>query len=285
VLKARALVASAVLPLLAVTCGGNPAGDGGPADTPPESTRATHTASAAGSHELTQRQVIAGAEAVHFRSADGDRLAGRLFGHGKTAVILSHMGPFGQDQTEWWPTAHELAKNGYTVLTYDYSGICPGGGAGCSDGRTSVSEPAPNLLGAISYVRSRGADRIVLGGASMGAMASLKVAARPDVHAAGVISLSGVEAFSGPYELGRDVIIRIEEPKLFVAGDGDEEAADAARDWIRWSPPPKMGKILDTGLHGTDMITLASGGDAEIPDKVTTLIRSFLDRFAPARSA
>jgi pimeloyl-ACP methyl ester carboxylesterase len=197
-------------------------------------------------------------------------------------VILSHMGPFGQDQTEWWPTARELSRRGYMVLTYDYSGICPGGPAGCSGGATSVTEPAPNLLGAISYVRARGASRVVLGGASMGAMASLRVAARPDVQAAAVISLSGVEAFSGPYELGRDVIRRIVAPKLFVAGDGDEEAANAARDWIEWSTPPKTGRILDTGLHGTDMIDLASGADGDIPGKVTDLVLTFLGRFAPA---
>jgi hypothetical protein len=53
---------------------------------------------------------------VHFRSADGVRLAGRLFGRGATVVILSHMGPGGNDQSEWWPMARVLADRGYRVL-------------------------------------------------------------------------------------------------------------------------------------------------------------------------
>jgi pimeloyl-ACP methyl ester carboxylesterase len=219
---------------------------------------------------------------VRFPSADGVRLAGRLFGHGSTVVILSHMGPGGNDQSQWWPMAHLLAERGYRVLTYDYSGVCPGGKAGCSKGVTSIRAPAPNLMGAIHFVDRLGVKRVVLGGASMGAMASLKVAARPGVDVSAVISLSGVEQLVGPYELGRHVIARISEPKLFMAGEFDHEAADSARDWLRWARPPKDGKIMNTGLHGTDMIDLASGDDAEIPGIVIRRVAGFLDRYAPA---
>jgi len=221
---------------------------------------------------------------VHFRSADGVRLAGRLFGHGPTVVILSHMGPGGNDQAEWWPMASVLAGRGYRVLTYDYSGICPGGAAGCSKGSTGTGAPAPNLTGAIRFVKALGVRRVVLGGASMGAMASLKLAARPGVDVAAVISLSGLEGLFGPYALGRNVISRISEPKLFLAGRYDDEAASSARHWMRWSKPPKRGQILDTGLHGTDMIDLASGADADIPGIVVRSVVGFLDRYAPAHA-
>ena len=231
-----------------------------------------------------RKEFLAGTEAVHFRSADGDLLAGRLFGQGSTGVILSHMGPGGNDQTEWWPTAHLLAGRRYRVLTYDYSGICPGGPAGCSTGETSIAVPAPNLVGAIRFLRARGVRHVVLGGASMGAMASLKVAARRDVKVSAVISVSGVEQLFGPYELGRHVIARIAEPKLFLAGAFDHEAADSARDWLRWSKPPKDGRVLDTGLHGTDMIGEASGADADIPGIVVRTVLGFLDRYAPANA-
>jgi pimeloyl-ACP methyl ester carboxylesterase len=206
-----------------------------------------------------------------------------LFGHGSTVVILSHMGPTGNDQSEWWPTASVLASRGYRVLTYDYSGICPGGPAGCSKGSPGIDTPAPNLTGAIRYVKGLGAKRVVLAGASMGAMASLKVAARPGVDVSAVISVSGVEGLVGPYALGRNVIARIPEPKLFLAGRYDDEAAQSARHWIRWSRPPVEGKILDTGLHGTDMIDLASGEDADIPGVVIRSVLGFLNRYAPAR--
>jgi hypothetical protein len=100
-----------------------------------------------------------------------------------------------------------------------------------------------------------------------------------------VISLSGVKQLVGPYELGRNVISRIAEPKLFMAGRFDHEAADSARDWLAWSRPPKEGMILDTGLHGTDMIDLAAGADADIPGIVIRSMVGFLDRYAPSRSA
>ena len=115
-------------------------------------------------------------------------------------------------------------------------------------------------------------------------MASLKVAATPGMHAAAVISLSGLEQLFGPYALGRNVISRISAPKLFLAGAFDDEAADSARDWLRWSSPPKEGQILDTGLHGTDMIDLASGEDSDIPGIVIHRVEGFLARYAPASS-
>ena len=96
--------------------------------------------------------------------------------------------------------------------------------------------------------------------------------------------MSGAEDLSGIYELGREPIQRISAPKLFVAGKYDREFADSARDWIRWATPPVEGHILDTGLHGTDMLTLASGTDARIPGIVRGLILGFLGRYAPAAS-
>ena len=72
--------------------------------------------------------------------------------------------------------------------------------------------------------------------------------------------------------------------KLFLAGRYDDEAAQSAHHWIRWSTPPVEGKILNTGLHGTDMIDLASGADARIPGIVVGRVLSFLDRYAPANA-
>jgi dienelactone hydrolase len=181
--------------------------------------------------------------------------------------------------------AKALADRGYLVLTYNYAGVCPRGPAGCSTGVTSLEAPAPNLMGAIRFLESRGARRLVLAGASMGAMASLKVAARPGVDVSAVISLSGVRLLQGPYELGRAVIRRIDEPKLFLAGQFDGEAAQAAGQWLAWAKPVKSGKILDTGLHGTDMINLASGEDADMPGIVKRTVIAFLARYAPPRPA
>jgi pimeloyl-ACP methyl ester carboxylesterase len=218
---------------------------------------------------------------VHFRSDDGAKLAGRLFGAGRTGVILSHMGPQGNDQSQWWRLAADLADEGYLVLTYNYSGVCPRGPVLCSTGTTSLAAPAPDLMGAIRFLGSRGADHLVLGGASMGAMASLKVAARPGVNVAAIVSLSGVRLPQTSYSLGQSTIRKIDEPKLFLAGKFDDEAARAARRWLAWAGAPKAGRILDTGLHGTDMINLASGQDADMPGIVKRSVFRFLAQYAP----
>jgi pimeloyl-ACP methyl ester carboxylesterase len=207
-------------------------------------------------------------------------LAGRLFGSGAVGVVLSHQGGTAANQSDWWGMARLLADRGYRVLTYDFRGICPGGVAGCSDGHFGGRTQWKDLLGAVAFIRSAGSRQVVVGGASIGAMASLVVAGMGDQDIAGVISLSGGEDLSGIYELGRGPIRRISAPKLFLAGRYDREFADSARDWLRWARPPVEGGLLNTGLHGTDMLDLASGADAKIPGMVKQSIFGFLARYA-----
>lgn len=226
--------------------------------------------------------LLRGSKAVRFRTPDGVRLAGRLFGHGSVGVVLSHQGGTAANQSDWWGMARVLAHQGYRVLTYDFRGICPGGVKGCSGGSFGGDTQWMDLMAAVRFIRAAGARGVALGGASIGAMASLVVAGMRDQHIAAVISLSGGEALSGVYELGRAPIRRIALPKLFVAGKYDREFASSARDWIRWASPPVDGHILNTGLHGTDMLTLASGADARIPGIVRGLVLRFLARYAPA---
>ena len=232
----------------------------------------------------TLAELLRGSKAVHFPTADGVRLAGRMFGHGAAGVVLSHQGGTAANQSDWWGMARVLAGRGYRVLTYDFRGICPGAFKGCSGGRFGGHIQWRDLVAAVGFLRTAGAKRVAVAGASIGAMASLVVAGMHDQDIAAVISLSGGEDLSGIYELGQGPIRRISAPKLFVAGKYDREFAASARDWIRWATPPVEGHILDTGLHGTDMLTLASGVDARIPGIVRGLILGFLDRYVPVKS-
>jgi dienelactone hydrolase len=235
------------------------------------------------SPQPTLAELLSHSKAVHVRTADGVRLAGRLFvpatGAGTVGVVLSHQGGTAANQSDWWGLARTLADLGYWVLTYDFRGICPGGVKGCSGGTFGQDTQWKDLVAAVRFIREAGAARVALAGASIGAMASLVVAGMPDQHIAAVISLSGGEALSGVYELGRGQIQRVPCPKLFVAGKYDREFAAAARDWIRWASPPVEGHVLNTGLHGTDMLILASGVDARIPGLVRGLILGFLGRY------
>ncbi len=213
-----------------------------------------------------------GSRAVSFPAADGVRLEGRLIGEGSVAVVLSHMRP--ADQRSWWPFAEDLAEAGYLVLTYDFRGYCPGGVGGCSEGERELGEIWRDVLGAIDLVRSRGARRVVLIGASMGGTASLVAAAQEGVSVEAVVTLSAPAAFEGMV-LDADLLSRISAAKLFVAGTGDGTAADDAQALYAASPPPKRVEILTTDAHGTDILSGNQAGRAR------TLILQYLEQFAP----
>jgi uncharacterized protein len=215
---------------------------------------------------------LADSKPVSFRSTDGIRLEGRLFGPANTtAVVLSHMLP--SDQSSWWDFADRLANDGFMALTFDFRGYCPGGSAGCSRGQKDVSSIWRDVLGAISYVRSRGANRVMLVGASMGGTASLVAASQPDADVAAVVTLSAPTSIEG-LSATADVLTRVSGAKLFIAGLGDPTgAADAAQQLYAQAPPPKRIEIVPANDHGTDLLT---GSQAEV---VRTFVLNYLEQY------
>lgn len=227
-------------------------------------------AAACGTDEPRPTKVPPGSEAVSFDSADGVRLEGRLFGEGSVGVVLSHMRP--SDQTSWWSFAEDLADEGYLVLTYDFRGYCPGAVGGCSGGEQDLGEIWRDVVGAVGFVRSRGAQRVVLIGASMGGTASLMAAAQGGVSVDVIVTLSAPAAFEG-MNLTADLLTRVIAAKLFIAGTGDGSAAEDAQSLYAMSPPPKRVEILTTDDHGTDIL------DGNQSGRAGTLILSYLEQY------
>ena len=216
---------------------------------------------------------LSNSRAVSFASADGVALDGRLFGAGQTAVVLSHMQP--ADQRSWFAFADRLAGQGYLVLTYDFRGYCPGGEGGCSQGERNISEIWQDVLGAVDFVRSRGATSVALVGASMGGTASLVAAGQEGVDVETVVTLSAPESIEG-LVADAAVLQREQANKLFIAGVGDAPAADAAQHLSEISPPPKRVAIIPADDHGTDLLTGSRG------EEVQRLVEMYLTQFAPA---
>ena len=215
---------------------------------------------------------IAASTAVSFRSADGVRLAGRVFGDGKVGVVLAHMFP--ADQTSWWPFARALASKGFTVLTFDFRGYCPGGAAGCSEGERDVAAIWQDVIGAVEFMMARGLTNVMLVGASMGGTASLAAASQPGVGVTAIVALSAPQSFEG-LTVDRAVLSNVTAAKLFVAGNSDPTgAATAAQVMYQESPPPKQLEILTSGDHGTDLLTGNQSG------RVQTLIIGYLEQHA-----
>lgn len=123
---------------------------------------------------------------VTIPTADGVSLAGLAYGAGATTVILSEMGA--QHQDTWAPVAKALADSApgsVTALSYDFRYWRT-----ATDIDDALRERAPDDLRAVmAYARAVGAERIVLVGASLGALATLRVAGdAPDVVGAVIVS-------------------------------------------------------------------------------------------------
>ena len=98
-------------------------------------------------------------------------------------------------QKSWEFFAIKLGKIGYRTFTFDFRGH------GKSEGKKQYSKNDDDLVAAIAYARKEGAEKIVLIGASMGAMAAAKVASQ-DSFAAVVLMAPyfGSRRYAGPKE-------------------------------------------------------------------------------------
>lgn len=202
---------------------------------------------------------------VRFITDDGVELAGDVRGHGPVGVALAHTYP--ADRSSWAEFATLLADQGYRALNFDFRGY------GDSGGSRDIPELWRDVLAATVELRDLGARRVVVVGASMGGTAALVAAARADLD--GVVTLSAPSTFmnlSAPPE----VVQAVDEPKLFIAAQGDGQAAATAQDFYTEASGAKRVEIVTGGEHGTDLL---AGGQAEV---VRNAILTFLGtRVAP----
>ena len=180
-------------------------------------------------------------------------LDGRVFGSGKTGVILAHMRP--TDQTSWYPFATDLANTGdYTVLTFDFRGY------GESTGDKQFDRIDTDLEAAYRYMKDDlGMDEIFVVGASMGGTATL--VAGPRLDAAGIVSISSPSQF--PDIDAETTVGDITSPKLFITSEDDVPASRSQEDFWKLAQPPKEQHVYPGDAHGTDILATENGPDLE----------------------
>ena len=184
------------------------------------------------------------------------------------------MGRPGDSQADWRGLADRLAEKGFLVLTYNRRGVCPGGRLGCSRGMDYYEDHWKDVVGASRFLRDRTAGRIVLVGASIGAMASLYVAAHGWVSPTGLIEFAGINHASG-YDFTRAQVRRVPGRKLFLSARDDVYGGgDSAREWFRWAREPKELVLVPGSDHGTDL--LRPGGPQR--EHVEAVIERFLEK-------
>jgi len=191
--------------------------------------------------------------AVSFETSDKVKLAGIAYGQGETAVILAHM--MGSEQAAWQSFASELAKQGYTALTFDFRGN------GKSGGKLNYVALDKDVLGAIAFLREQGFTRIVCVGASMGGTACAKAALTPGL--AGLVVISSPLTVSTMSSSGVRLVIgdfkKLTPAKLFVVAKGDTDLVESVKTMYDLSPDPKQITVLPGSAHGTDIFQSADG--------------------------
>jgi len=224
--------------------------------TPVESALAPENPTVAPTEELIATRTVT------FETPDGATINGELYGSGKTAVIFSVMG---NCKPGWRKFAQLTAAQGMMALTYPWRGCI---GVGAVDDN-EIQKFVEDLRGAIDFVRDQGAEKVILAGASLGGVASAKLAA--ESGAKGLIVLA-----SPPEIPDWDFKVDSEDldtniPKLFITAQMDDTVAAAkTRALYDLAAEPKEWQDYPGTAHGTDLFDTENG--KAVQDRVLAFI-------------
>src|SRR5947207_2945709 len=183
------------------------------------------------------------ARVVRFRAADRARLIGVMLGKGPVGVAVGH--ELRADLCNWLPFARLLARRGYRVLAFDFRNA--GSSAPVSGAHAGWLDL--DLAGAAAALRSAGANKVLLGGASLGAAAALVAAGRGEGAPAAVFSLSAPAVWTDRLD-AESAVQRLTVPVLFLAAENDVDfAGDAQLLYERAQETDKQLLIVPGGMH------------------------------------
>jgi len=191
-------------------------------------------------------------QTVSFTTEDGYELFGTLFmSEGDTAVVLAHMAG-DNDQQNWVPFAKQIAKRGFTGLTFDFR--CYG------ESECGGSEPGDILLSmdvaaAMGFLREQGFQRFVCIGASMGGRSCVNVSFEEEL--VGLVVVSGTGSYH-PDRQNLSDFVSPDMPKLFIVSQSDATVG-RTQEMTRLyenSPEPKMLEMFPGQSHGTELFDI-----------------------------
>ena len=202
-------------------------------------------------------------QSVTFETPDGARIEGELYGSGKTAVVFSVMGSC---SPAWGELARQTAARQLMALTYQWRDCGPAGPL--SEDRL-VENFVNDARGAIDFVKDRGAENVILAGASLGGIASAKLAIESD--ASGLIVLASPPKIPNHDFMIEAADLDTEIPKLFLTAENDSVVqASASRELYEMAAEPKEWQIYPGTAHGTDLFKTENG--EEVQDRILAFI-------------
>ena len=195
------------------------------------------------------------AHTVTFTTPDGAMITGELYGSGTTAVVFSVMG---NCRPGWRELAQQTAAQGLMAFTYAWRDCGPGGPV---NERDLIQNFVNDARGAIDFVRQQGAEKVILAGASLGGLASVKLAIEANA--------SGLIIFASPVEIARwDFTVEAEDlnidiPKLFMTAEEDTVVPLASSQALYdLAADPKEWQTYPGTAHGTDLFEKDFGEEA-----------------------
>lgn len=184
---------------------------------------------------LTPEQAKAGS--IVFKSAAGSPTGGFLTGSGNTGIVLAHQ--VDGNVCQWKDKAVELGKAGFRVLAVN----------------NTTGDAAAEIEGAAALLRTEGAWKLLLMGASKGGTATLEAAAHMPLKPDAVVSLSAPEQY-GPMD-ALTAAKSLAVPVLYMAGDQDGTFATAARELSAAStkaPEDRLVSVKGSTAHGVALL-------------------------------
>jgi pimeloyl-ACP methyl ester carboxylesterase len=215
---------------------------------------------------------------VSFESTDGIKLTGRVFGSGPHGVVLAPSGNDRYSQFEWLALASALSKVGYHVLTFDVRGVCypidPN--VGCSQGQIDWGNAWKDVAGAVAFLRSHGGTKVSVVGADLGATEAFTAAAR-GTKMDGIVSVSGLNDTEG-YHIDKATFDEVGAPILLIAGNGDSDAVDAYKEWLKEAPASTKALLLNTDLRGMFIFDPIAPSDFPQAKRARAAVLEFLQQ-------
>ncbi len=195
-------------------------------------------------------------ETIILGTEDDLELSGTLFSSegGDTAVVLAHMAGGDNDQQNWTGFAKQIARRGFTSLTFDFRCY---GQSDCG-GDTSGDVLSRDLRAAIGFLREQGFQRIVCVGASMGGRGCVSVAFDEELD--GLVIVSGT-APGDPDKQNLDDFASPDMPKLFIVAESDHISGRALEMTSLYenAPEPKILQTFPGSAHGTELFRAECG--------------------------
>ena len=211
----------------------------------------------------TDSREATGAVPVQISTSDGLRLDARLWDRGPSRVVI-YLHEFREDQSAWWPEA-TLGHAGTSSLTLDFRGH------GDSEGdHEDVEGMVHDVEAAVTFVRERGFQRVMLVGAGMGAAVAIVAAVEvPDVT---VVGLSAPADFDAMDTVA--VVELVADRVQLIAMREDISAADSLH---RFRALPNVdsttARLYPGRGHGVEILDGTS--DNDVRARFETLLAEF----------